>query len=113
MIIPAEVGVSDSLKDQLKKLERQRERLAKQIAAAPSRKALPDILPDVGDRWRKLITDLEGLDPNSPAFPKARTALQELLGAVEITETDDGVDALVGLKPAVYKCELNGAQERT
>jgi len=107
----AEVGVSDSLKNQLKKLERQRERLAKQIAAAPSQKALPDILPDVGDRWRKLITDLEGLDSANPSFPKARTALQELLGAVEITETDDGVDALVGLKPAVYKCELNGAQD--
>lgn len=65
------------------------------------------------DRWRKLVTELESLDSANPAFPKARTALQELLGAVEITETEGGVEALVGLKPAVYKCELNGAQERT
>ena len=109
----AEVGVSDSLKNQLTKLERQRERLAKRITAAPSLTVLPDILPNAADRWRRLATELESLDSANPAFPKARSALQELLGAVEITETDDGVDALVGLKPAVYKCELNGAQERT
>jgi hypothetical protein len=109
----AEMGGSDSLKGKLKKLERKKHRLLGEIAVVPKIRPLPDIYPDVGSRWKKLVTQLESLDPGNPAFPDARKALLDLLGEVKIRETNEGVEALISIHPAVYKQQINGAQKRT
>ncbi|HEX7080214.1 MAG TPA: recombinase family protein [Gammaproteobacteria bacterium] len=106
-----QAGMSDALKRKLATLEREQANAKKRLAEHVTRSAkLPDILPQLGEKWRAFVADLQHAQGD---IEPARKALKELLGPVIVTEENGKVFATMRLGPEYVNALFHGAEERT
>ncbi len=81
--------ITETTKAELEKLEaRKRALLASQHVKAAARDDIPEVLPNVAERFHKLIHKLEVARPGD--IERARMALRKLVGDIIVEPSDDG-----------------------
>ncbi|MFZ5619688.1 MAG: recombinase family protein [Pseudomonadota bacterium] len=84
-----EVGISPTLRDELRRAESEKQRIQARIAAAAEElEALPRTLPDASQRVRELVSGLERTVGED--MTKARALLSEILDGIRLLPSDSG-----------------------